>query len=144
MIFYKLCLDDTMTLFRPQFSKMGFTKNHWRQRRQRNTPSMVAPDGGFCWDHVAGDRCAVGRFCGICRLRNADKGDLSDNQPKEQVNLRQRTYRKRRFIRRRWSFKLQDYRDERGTYGVLPASRCSRAVGEQYWGVLFQSLHDCS
>jgi len=40
-------------------------------------------------------------------------------------------------------FKLQDYRDERGTYDGIASIEMFEAVGEQYWPSYFNTLHDC-
>ena len=38
--------------------------------------------------------------------------------------------------------KLQDYRDERGTYDGIASIEMFEAVGEKYWPVYFQTLRD--
>ena len=39
-------------------------------------------------------------------------------------------------------FKLQDYRDERGTYDGIASIEMFEAVGEKYWPVYFKTLHE--
>ena len=40
------------------------------------------------------------------------------------------------------TFKLQDYRDETGTYDGIASIEMFEAVGEQYWPTYFQTLRD--
>jgi cyclopropane-fatty-acyl-phospholipid synthase len=40
------------------------------------------------------------------------------------------------------TLKLQDYRDERGTYDGIASIEMFEAVGERYWPVFFESLRD--
>ena len=42
----------------------------------------------------------------------------------------------------RVDLKLQDYRDERGTYDGVASIEMFEAVGERYWPVFFESLRD--
>jgi len=42
----------------------------------------------------------------------------------------------------RVTLKLQDYRDERGTYDGVASIEMFEAVGEKYWPVFFNSLRD--
>jgi cyclopropane-fatty-acyl-phospholipid synthase len=40
------------------------------------------------------------------------------------------------------TFKLQDYRDERGTYDGIASIEMFEAVGEKYWPAYFEALRD--
>ena len=42
----------------------------------------------------------------------------------------------------RVTLKLQDYRDERGTYDGIASIEMFEAVGERYWPVFFNSLRE--
>ena len=41
------------------------------------------------------------------------------------------------------TFKLQDYRDEQGTYDGIASIEMFEAVGEKYWPIYFETLHKC-
>ncbi len=49
---------------------------------------------------------------------------------------------KRRVCRTWWTFKLQDYRDEKGVYDGIASIEMFEAVGEKYWPVYFDTLRE--
>ena len=136
--FYRLWLDETMTyssaLFRTgqeslETAQIAEIRQHGR------------PDGRAARRSCAGDRLRLGRVCRICGEGAGAAGHRADDQPGA-ARLCGRADRARRACRDRVEIKLQDYRDERGTYDGIASIEMFEAVGEKYWPVYFDTLRD--
>jgi cyclopropane-fatty-acyl-phospholipid synthase len=137
--FYKLWLDDTMT-----YSSAIFEDGVHQSLEAAQTAkyaSMVDQMGVSAGDHVLEIGCGWGGFAEYAAKERGLKVTCLTIS-KEQFN-----YAKERIENAGLSdvveFKLQDYRDERGTYDGIASIEMFEAVGEQYWPSYFNTLHDC-
>ena len=135
--FYGLWLDDTMTyssaLFRTgqESLEVGQTQKY---------ASMVDRMGAAPGDHVLEIGCGWGGFAEYAaKERGLRVTCLTISQ--EQFN-----YARERIDKAGVSdlvtFKLQDYRDEQGTYDGVASIEMFEAVGEKYWPVYFETVHE--
>ena len=103
--------------------------------------SMVDQMGVSAGDHVLEIGCGWGGFAEYAAKERGLKVTCLTIS-KEQFN-----YAKERIENAGLAdvvkFKLQDYRDERGTYDGIASIEMFEAVGEQYWPSYFNTLHDC-
>lgn len=135
--FYKLWLDDTMTYSSGIF-KSG--QESMEVAQIAKYASMVEQMGVQAGDHILEIGCGWGGFaeyaakeCGLKvtgltiseeqlrfardRIERAGLSDLVD-------------------------FKLQDYRDEVGQFDGLASIEMFEAVGEKYWPIYFETVHN--
>jgi len=136
--FYKLWLDDTMT-----YSSALFTtgQESLEKAQIQKYASMVDQMGAQPGDHVLEIGCGWGGFAEYAAKERGLKVTCLTIS-KEQFN-----YAKERIENAGLAdvvqFKLQDYRDERGTYDGIASIEMFEAVGEQYWPSYFNTLHAC-
>lgn len=133
--FYKLWLDDTMTYSSALF-KTG--QESLEAAQTAKYASLVDQMGAQPGDHVLEIGCGWGGFAEYAaRERGLRVTGLTIS--KEQFN-----YAKERIEKAGLSdlveFKLQDYRDERGSYDGIASIEMFEAVGEKYWPVYFDTL----
>lgn len=135
--FYSLWLDDTMTyssaLFQPG-------QNSHEQAQIAKYASMVDQMGVKPGDHVLEIGCGWGGFAEYAaKERGLRVTGLT-------ISAEQLKYASERIAQAglsdRVSLKLQDYRDERGTYDGIASIEMFEAVGERYWPVFFDSLRE--
>jgi cyclopropane-fatty-acyl-phospholipid synthase len=135
--FYALWLDDTMTYSSALFR----TGQESLERAQiQKYASMVDQMGAKPGDHVLEIGCGWGGFAEYAaKERGLRVTGLT-------ISKEQRDYAVERMRRAgladRVEIKLQDYRDERGTYDGIASIEMFEAVGEKYWPVYFQTLRD--
>jgi cyclopropane-fatty-acyl-phospholipid synthase len=136
--FYALWLDDTMTYSSALFR----TGQESLERAQiQKYESMVDQMGAKPGDHVLEIGCGWGGFAEYAaKERGLRVTGLT-------ISAAQRDYAVERMRRAglsdRVEIKLQDYRDERGTYDGIASIEMFEAVGETYWPVYFETLGKC-
>ncbi len=135
--FYGLWLDETMTYSSALFQ----TGQEPLERAQiQKYASMVDQMGAHPGDHVLEIGCGWGGFAEYAaKERGLRVTCLTISQ--EQFNYAVERIEKAG-LSDRVTFKLQDYRDERGTYDGIASIEMFEAVGEKYWPVYFDTLRE--
>ena len=136
--FYRLWLDETMTYSSARFE----TGQESLERAQvLKYASMVDQMGAKEGDHVLEIGCGWGGFAEYAaRERGLRVTGLTISR--EQFNYAVERIEKAG-LSDRVTFKLQDYRDERGQYDGIASIEMFEAVGEKYWPVYFETLRKC-
>ncbi|WP_102105987.1 SAM-dependent methyltransferase [Roseovarius mucosus] len=135
--FYSLWLDETMTYSSAIFQT---GQNSLEQAQIAKYASMVDQMGVKPGDHVLEIGCGWGGFAEYAaKERGLRVTGLT-------ISAEQLKYAQDRMARAglsdRVTLKLQDYRDERGTYDGIASIEMFEAVGERYWPVFFNSLRE--
>jgi cyclopropane-fatty-acyl-phospholipid synthase len=135
--FYRLWLDDTMTYSSALF-RSG--QESLERAQTQKYASMVDQMGAEPGDHVLEIGCGWGGFAEYAaRERGLKVTGLTISQA-------QHDYAVDRIARAGLSdlveIKLQDYRDERGTYDGIASIEMFEAVGEKYWPVYFDRVRN--
>ncbi|MEL6617791.1 MAG: cyclopropane-fatty-acyl-phospholipid synthase family protein [Pseudomonadota bacterium] len=133
--FYGLWLDDTMTYSSALF-ETGQESHEAAQIAKY--ASMVDQMGAQPGDHILEIGCGWGGFAEYAaRERGLKVTGLT-------ISEEQFKYARQRIEKAGLSdqveFKLQDYRDERGTYDGIASIEMFEAVGEKYWPVYFDTV----
>jgi cyclopropane-fatty-acyl-phospholipid synthase len=133
--FYGLWLDETMTYSSAVF-RSG--QESLEAAQTEKYKSMVDQMGAQPGDHVLEIGCGWGGFAEYAaRDRGLKVTGLT-------ISRAQYDYAVERMARAGLSdkvqIKLQDYRDERGTYDGIASIEMFEAVGEKYWPVYFDAL----
>lgn len=135
--FYGLWLDDTMTYSSAKFET---GQESLEKAQTQKYASMVDQMGAQPGDHVLEIGCGWGGFAEYAAKERGLKVTgltISEEQFK---------YANERIAKAGLSdqvtFKLQDYRDEVGTYDGIASIEMFEAVGEQYWGVYFDTVRE--
>lgn len=133
--FYGLWLDDTMTYSSALF-RSG--QESLEAAQIAKYASMVDQMGVERGDHVLEIGCGWGGFAEYAAKERGLKV-TGLTLSKEQLN-----YARERIEKAGLSdvvdFKLQDYRDETGTYDGIASIEMFEAVGEKYWPVYFDTV----
>ncbi len=135
--FYKLWLDDTMT-----YSSALFTtgQESLEAAQIAKYASMLDQMGAKPGDHILEIGCGWGGFAEYAaKERGLRVTGLTISQ--EQFNYAVDRIEKAG-LSDRVDFKLQDYRDETGTYDGIASIEMFEAVGEKYWPVYFNTVRD--
>ena len=136
--FYSLWLDETMTYSSALFDG-GQQSLEAAQRRKYE--SMVDQMGARPGDHGLEIGCGWGGFAEYAaKERGLRVTGLTLSR--EQLAFAQDRMR-RQGLEERVTLKLQDYRDETGTYDGVASIEMFEAVGERYWPVYFETLKRC-
>ena len=135
--FYALWLDETMT-YSSAYFKTG--QESLEKAQIQKYESMVDQMGAKPGDHVLEIGCGWGGFAEYAaKERGLKVTGLT-------ISREQRDYAVERMRRAglsdRVEIKLQDYRDERGTYDGIASIEMFEAVGEKYWPVYFRTLRE--
>lgn len=135
--FYRLWLDDTMTYSSALFAN---PQESLEAAQRRKYASMVDQMGAREGDHVLEIGCGWGGFAEFAaRERGLRVTGLT-------ISRAQHDYAVERIARAgladRVEIKLQDYRDERGSYDGIASIEMFEAVGERYWPVYFNTLRE--
>ncbi|WP_299288032.1 cyclopropane-fatty-acyl-phospholipid synthase family protein [uncultured Tateyamaria sp.] len=135
--FYGLWLDDTMTYSSALF-KTGQESHEAAQIAKY--ASMVDQMGAQPGDHILEIGCGWGGFAEYAaRERGLKVTGLT-------ISEEQFKYAQERIDNAGLSdlvdFKLQDYRDETGTYDGIASIEMFEAVGEKYWPVYFETVKE--
>ena len=136
--FYRLWLDDTMTYSSAMFET---GQESLEAAQERKYASMIDQMGAKEGDHVLEIGCGWGGFAEYA----AGKRGLRVTGLT--ISREQHDYAVERMARAdlsdRVEIKLQDYRDEKGTYDGIASIEMFEAVGEKYWPVYFEQLRNC-
>ncbi|WP_179379886.1 SAM-dependent methyltransferase [Jannaschia marina] len=135
--FYGLWLDDTMTyssgIFEPGQQSLEAAQ-HAKYK------SIVDRMGVAAGDHVLEIGCGWGGFAEYAA------GERGLRVTCLTLSREQLSYAVERIEKAGLSdlveFKLQDYRDERGTYDGIASIEMFEAVGQKYWPTYFETLRD--
>jgi cyclopropane-fatty-acyl-phospholipid synthase len=135
--FYGTWLDDTMTYSSAKF----VTGQESLERAQtQKYASIVEQMGAQPGDHVLEIGCGWGGFAEYAaRERGLKVTGLTISQ--EQFKYAVKRIEKAG-LSNLVTFKLQDYRDETGTYDGIASIEMFEAVGEKYWPVYFDSVRE--
>lgn len=135
--FYRLWLDDTMTYS----SALFHTGQESLERAQmQKYASMVDRMGAQPGDHVLEIGCGWGGFAEYAaRERGLKVTCLTISQAQYDFAVERIA---KAGLSDRVTFKLQDYRDERGQYDGIASIEMFEAVGEKYWPVYFDTLRE--
>ncbi|MDA7426014.1 SAM-dependent methyltransferase [Thalassococcus lentus] len=135
--FYGLWLDDTMTYSSALYED---TQQSLEDAQIAKYKSMVDQMGAQPGDHVLEIGCGWGGFAEYAaKERGLRVTGLT-------ISEEQFKYAQDRIAKAGLSdlvtFKLQDYRDEKGTYDGIASIEMFEAVGEKYWPVYFEAVRD--
>ncbi len=135
--FYGLWLDDTMTYSSALFR----TGQESLERAQiQKYESMVDRMGAQPGDHVLEIGCGWGGFAEYAaKERGLRVTGLTISQAQHDFAVARIA---EAGLADRVEIKLQDYRDERGSYDGIASIEMFEAVGERYWPVYFDALRD--
>ncbi len=135
--FYRLWLDDTMTYS----SALFLTGQEALERAQtQKYERLVDRIGAQPGDHVLEIGCGWGGFCEYAaRERGLRVTALTISREQHAFAVARM---KRLGLDDRVEIKLQDYRDEKGTYDGIVSIEMFEAVGERYWPAYFDTLRD--
>jgi cyclopropane-fatty-acyl-phospholipid synthase len=133
--FYRLWLDDTMTYSSAVFDT---GQESLEAAQTAKYAGMVDRMGARPGDHVLEIGCGWGGFAEYAaRERGLRVTGLT-------ISREQHDYATARIadagLSDQVTIKMQDYRDERGTYDGIASIEMFEAVGEKYWPVYFDSL----
>ncbi len=135
--FYALWLDDTMTYSSAIFET---GQESLEKAQTAKYKSMVDQMGAKPGDHVLEIGCGWGGFAEYAaKERGLKVTGLTISQ--EQYDYATNRIQKAG-LSDQVEFKLQDYRDETGTYDGIASIEMFEAVGEKYWPVYFDTLRE--
>jgi len=135
--FYGLWLDDTMS-----YSSAIFTdpQQSMEAAQTQKYKSMVDEMGVQPGDHVLEIGCGWG---GFAEYAAAERGlhvtclTISEDQFNYAVERIEKAG-----LSDKVTFKLQDYRDEKGVYDGIASIEMFEAVGEKYWPIYFETVRE--
>ena len=135
--FYALWLDDTMTYSSALFET---GQESLEKAQTAKYASMVDRMGVQPGDHVLEIGCGWGGFAEYAA------GERGLRVTGLTISRAQHDYAVERIrkagLQDRVEIKLQDYRDETGTYDGIASIEMFEAVGERYWPVYFRTLRE--
>jgi cyclopropane-fatty-acyl-phospholipid synthase len=135
--FYGLWLDDTMTYSSALFET---GQESLEKAQTAKYASMVDQMGVQPGDHVLEIGCGWGGFAEYAAKERGLKVTcltISEEQYKYAVERIEKAG-----LSNLVTFKLQDYRDEKGTYDGIASIEMFEAVGEQYWPSYFETVRE--
>lgn len=135
--FYRLWLDDTMTYSSALFDT---GQESTEKAQTAKYASMLDQMGAQPGDHILEIGCGWGGFAEYAaKERGMKVTGLT-------ISEEQFRYAKERIekagLSEQVEFKLQDYRDERGTYDGIASIEMFEAVGEKYWPTYFETVRE--
>lgn len=135
--FYALWLDDSMTYSSALF-RTG--QESLEEAQRLKYASMVDRMGAKPGDHVLEIGCGWGGFAEYAaKERGLRVTGLTISQAQHDYAVERIA---RAGLSDRVEIRLQDYRDERGSYDGIASIEMFEAVGEKYWPVYFQTLRE--
>ncbi|WP_292288787.1 cyclopropane-fatty-acyl-phospholipid synthase family protein [Marivita sp.] len=136
--FYALWLDDTMTYSSALFET---GQESLEKAQTAKYASMVDQMGAQAGDHVLEIGCGWGGFAEYAARERGLRVTgltISEEQYKFAVDRIEKAG-----LSDLVTFKLQDYRDERGKYDGIASIEMFEAVGQRYWPTYFSSVKEC-
>ncbi len=133
--FYGLWLDDSMTYSSAKFET---GQEDLAKAQRQKYASMVDEMGVAAGDHVLEIGCGWGGFAEYAARERGLRVTgltISEEQFKYAVERIEKAG-----LSDLVTFKLQDYRDERGQYDGIASIEMFEAVGEKYWPIYFQTV----
>ncbi|MWB77041.1 methyltransferase domain-containing protein [Pseudooceanicola sp. 216_PA32_1] len=135
--FYGLWLDETMTYSSALFQTGQESLEAAQTAKYASMVDQMQVNPG---DHVLEIGCGWGGFAEYAaKERGLRVTGLTISQ--EQFKYAQERIA-RAGLSEQVNFKLQDYRDERGSYDGIASIEMFEAVGEKFWPVYFNTLRD--
>ncbi|MEX0320273.1 MAG: class I SAM-dependent methyltransferase [Ruegeria sp.] len=135
--FYALWLDDTMTYSSAIFETGQESLEKAQTAKYAN---LVDEMGAKPGDHILEIGCGWGGFAEYAaKERGLRITGLTISQ--EQLRFAQQRIEKAG-LSSQVDLRLQDYRDERGSYDGIASIEMFEAVGEKYWPVYFDTVRD--
>lgn len=135
--FYRLWLDETMTYSSAIFQN---PQESLETAQTRKYASMVDQMGARPGEHVLEIGCGWGGFAEYAaKERGLKVTGLTISQAQHDFAVRRIA---KAGLADRVEIKLQDYRDERGTYDGIASIEMFEAVGERYWPTYFDAVRD--
>ncbi|KAF0677542.1 SAM-dependent methyltransferase [Profundibacterium mesophilum] len=135
--FYELWLDDTMTYSSARFET---GQESLEAAQHLKYKSMIDQMGSRPGDHVLEIGCGWGGFAEYAAAQRGLRVTALT------ISEAQYDYATARIAKAglsdRVEIKLQDYRDETGSYDGVASIEMFEAVGQKYWPVYFQSLRN--
>jgi cyclopropane-fatty-acyl-phospholipid synthase len=135
--FYKLWLDGTMTYSSALFET---GTESLEAAQEAKYAALVDALGVRPGDHVLEIGCGWGGFAEYAAARRGLRVTGLTISP-SQLHFAQARMA-RAGLSDRVDLRLQDYRDETGTYDGVASIEMFEAVGERYWPVFFEGLRD--
>ena len=136
--FYSAWLDDTMTYSAAKFEN---PQESLEAAQTRKYKSMVDQMGAKPGDHVLEIGCGWGGFAEYAaKERGLKVTGLTISKEQHDYAVERM---KRAGVADQVQIKMQDYRDETGTYNGIASIEMFEAVGEKYWPIYFAKLRDC-
>ena len=135
--FYGLWLDDTMTYSSAKFET---GQESLEKAQTQKYASMVDQMGAQPGDHVLEIGCGWGGFAEYAARERGLRVTcltISQEQFKYAVERMEKAG-----LSDRVTIKLQDYRDETGTYDGIASIEMFEAVGQKYWPVYFDVVRE--
>lgn len=135
--FYALWLDNTMT-YSSAYFKTG--QESLEKAQKQKYASMVDQMGAQPGDHVLEIGCGWGGFAEYAaKERGLKVTGLTISQEQHDFAVARM---EKAGLSDRVEIKMQDYRDETGTYDGIASIEMFEAVGEKYWGTYFDAVRD--
>ena len=135
--FYRLWLDETMTYSSAIFQN---PQESLEAAQMRKYASMVDQMGAKPGDHVLEIGCGWGGFAEFAaRERGLRVTALTISRAQHDFAVERIA---RAGLADRVEIRLQDYRDERGSYDGIASIEMFEAVGERYWPVYFDAVRE--
>ncbi|MEO3414113.1 cyclopropane-fatty-acyl-phospholipid synthase family protein [Roseovarius sp. CAU 1744] len=135
--FYALWLDETMTYSSALFET---GQESLENAQTAKYASLIDQMGVKRGDHVLEIGCGWGGFAEYAaKERGLRVTGLTISE--EQLKFARQRIEKNG-LSDKVTFKLQDYRDERGSYDGIASIEMFEAVGEKYWPAYFGTLRD--
>jgi cyclopropane-fatty-acyl-phospholipid synthase len=135
--FYGLWLDDSMTYSSAKFET---GQESLEAAQTLKYASMIDQMGAQPGDHILEIGCGWGGFAEYAaKERGLRVTGLTISQEQHGYAVERM---KRAGLSDKVEIKLQDYRDETGTYDGIASIEMFEAVGEKYWPTYFNALRD--
>ncbi|WP_273688249.1 SAM-dependent methyltransferase [Ketogulonicigenium vulgare] len=136
--FYSLWLDDTMTYSSAIYEDPQESLEVAQTRKYQSMVDLIGAQPG---DHVLEIGCGWG---GFAEYAAKERGLRVTCLTISQEQFKFATARMaRQGLSDRVTIKLQDYRDETGTYDGIASIEMIEAVGEKFWPTYFGKIRDC-
>jgi cyclopropane-fatty-acyl-phospholipid synthase len=136
--FYRLWLDDSMTYSSALFETGQESLEHAQELKYA---SMLDQMGASSGDHLLEIGCGWGGFAEYAAgMRGMKLTCLTISQEQHAFAVERIA---RAGLSDRVEIKLQDYRDETGSYDGIVSIEMFEAVGEKYWPTYFAKVHEC-